>query len=236
MVTRVCCCEMTSNNQWHPCDKNTVLFPVQIVYSCSLIAEFHALAQNCAICVEIREYFKFCDPTMGDKKVPVEKTDSGFVSGMESDSSTKSTSSPVPSEPSSPGEAFKDLKLRKNCGEILLSRYLKVGKTLYSSTGNTIGAVNAKPSICFCVLYHLKPFPIQPLWHIPVCMNSVSPGDSPCHIYQYVLTVLPCWQPLWHIPVCMNSVSPVDSPCDIYPYVWTVFPLLTVLVTYTSMY
>lgn len=30
------------------------------------------------------------------------------------------------SEPSSPGEAFKDLKLRKTGGEILLSRYLKV--------------------------------------------------------------------------------------------------------------
>ena len=30
------------------------------------------------------------------------------------------------SEPTSPGEAFKDIKLRKSCGEILLSRYLKV--------------------------------------------------------------------------------------------------------------
>lgn len=65
---------------------------------------------------------------MGDKKIPVEKKDSGFVNGVDSDSSTKSTSSPVSSEPSSPGEAFKDLKLRKNCGEILLSRYLKVGR------------------------------------------------------------------------------------------------------------
>lgn len=70
----------------------------------------------------------FMDVIMGDKKMPIEKTDSGFVSGVESDSSTKSTSSPAPSEPSSPAEAFKDLKLRKNCGEILLSRYLKVGK------------------------------------------------------------------------------------------------------------
>lgn len=64
---------------------------------------------------------------MEDKKIPVEKTDSGFVSGIESDSSTRSTNSPLPSEPSSPAEAFRDLKLRKNCGEILLSRYLKVG-------------------------------------------------------------------------------------------------------------
>ncbi|XP_060563580.1 septin-2B-like isoform X5 [Ruditapes philippinarum] len=40
-------------------------------------------------------------------------------------SRVSSAGSNVSSEPSSPGEAFKDLKLRKTGGEILLSRYLK---------------------------------------------------------------------------------------------------------------
>ena len=45
---------------------------------------------------------------------------------IKSDSRSSVKSGGSSSEPSSPGEAFKDLKLRKNCGEILLSRYLKV--------------------------------------------------------------------------------------------------------------
>ena len=35
--------------------------------------------------------------------------------------------------PTSPGEAFRDLRLRKSCGEILLSRYQKV--RLYFRSG-----------------------------------------------------------------------------------------------------
>ena len=49
-------------------------------------------------------------------------------------SRVSSTGSNVSSEPSSPGEAFKDLKLRKTGGEILLSRYLKVSYSLLSIT------------------------------------------------------------------------------------------------------
>ncbi|KAH3889700.1 hypothetical protein DPMN_013762 [Dreissena polymorpha] len=55
---------------------------------------------------------------------PVLRKTSSELSNV-SDCSMNSTSSLVTSEPSSPGEAFRDIKLRKSCGEILLSRYLK---------------------------------------------------------------------------------------------------------------
>ena len=48
--------------------------------------------------------------------------DSG-ISSCDGDSSPMSPTN----GPTSPGEAFRDLRLRKSCGEILLSRYQKVG-------------------------------------------------------------------------------------------------------------
>ncbi|WAR03673.1 hypothetical protein MAR_010231 [Mya arenaria] len=58
-----------------------------------------------------------------EEKFALHKTSSDLSTCSEA--STVSASSLTSSEPSSPGEAFRDIKLRKSCGEILLSRYLK---------------------------------------------------------------------------------------------------------------
>ena len=50
--------------------------------------------------------------------------DSG-ISSCDGDSTPMSPKTPT-NGPTSPGEAFRDLRLRKSCGEILLSRYQKV--------------------------------------------------------------------------------------------------------------
>ena len=60
--------------------------------------------------------------TVFENKGLLRKTSSSLSNCSERSSSSSTT----PSEPSSPAEAFRDIKLRKSCGEILLSRYLKV--------------------------------------------------------------------------------------------------------------